>query len=203
MKASPPHDELMEMAALHALDILSRDEARAFEDHLAEGCPACETELRSFNSVVGDLGLAAQDFPPRPGLKEELMARLAESEPSGDADPPVKSGRGQFVSILAGEGEWREICKGVLLKLLSVDESSGYATSLVRMLPGTSLPMHEHTGVEQFYVLEGDCKVQGEVLGPGDYHKAMAGSIHETTFTEGGTLFLLIAPDSYRMTDRV
>lgn len=203
MKASPPHDELIEMAALHALGILNEDEARVFEYHLAEGCADCAAELGSFNLVVADLGLVARELPPRPGLKDELMARLREGGPSGSEAPPVKSDRGQFVSIHADEGEWRELCKGVLFKLLSVDDSSGLATSLVRMLPGTRLPRHEHRGVEQLYVLEGDCQIEGEMLGPGDYHKAMAGSIHEITFTEGGTLFLLISRDSYRMSDQV
>jgi quercetin dioxygenase-like cupin family protein len=74
-----------------------------------------------------------------------------------------------------------------------------YTTSLVRMLPGTRLPMHRHKGVEQFFVLEGDCHVHDEVLGPGDYHRAEAGSIHESTYTESGTLFLLIAPPDYEI----
>ena len=75
------------------------------------------------------------------------------------------------------------------------------ATSLVRMLPGTALPVHQHIGVEQFFVIEGDCHVAGQKLTPGDYHRAEAGSIHESTYTVDGTLFLLIAPERYEVLD--
>jgi anti-sigma factor ChrR (cupin superfamily) len=80
-----------------------------------------------------------------------------------------------------------------------MDNSSGLATSLVRMRAGTSLPRHRHRGVEQFFVIEGDCRVHGEKLGPGDYHRAETGSVHESTYTLDGTLFLLVAPDSYEV----
>ena len=105
----------------------------------------------------------------------------------------------QFVSIRGEEGEWREVQEGVLMKQLYVDHSIGLATSLVRMLPGTSLPRHRHNGVEQFYVIEGDCHVHDETLGPGDYHRADAGSIHNTTYTLQGTTFLLVAPVTYEV----
>jgi len=72
-------------------------------------------------------------------------------------------------------------------------------TSLVRMAPGTGLPRHQHLGVEQFLIIEGDCIVHGERLGPGDYHRALSGSVHETTTTENGTTFLLVAPKEYRI----
>jgi anti-sigma factor ChrR (cupin superfamily) len=110
-------------------------------------------------------------------------------------------GADQLQSILASEGEWREIQEGVSLKKLYMDKATGIATSLVRMLPGTALPVHKHLGVEQFYVIEGDCNVAGQRLGPGDYHRAGAGSTHESTYTIGGTLFLLIAPERYVVLD--
>ena len=67
------------------------------------------------------------------------------------------------------------------------------------MLPGVALPPHKHLGDEQFYVLEGDCHVRGARLGPGDFHYAAAGSIHESTYTVEGTTFLLIAPAGYEI----
>jgi anti-sigma factor ChrR (cupin superfamily) len=67
------------------------------------------------------------------------------------------------------------------------------------MLPGTSLSVHKHIGIEQFFILEGDCNVAGQNLGPGDYHRAEKGSIHESTYTVNGTLFLLIAPQRYEV----
>ena len=105
------------------------------------------------------------------------------------------------MSILASEGRWLEMREGVLLKKLHVDQATGIATSLVRMLPGTALPVHQHIGVEQFFVIEGDCNVAGQRLTSGDYHRAEAGSIHESTYTVDGTFFLLIAPERYEVLD--
>ncbi|HWP45227.1 MAG TPA: cupin domain-containing protein [Blastocatellia bacterium] len=199
MSGTPLHAELIEMAPLYALGVMSEDEARAFADHLAKGCEDCQRELASFEAVVADLGLAAQQIAPPPNLKQELASRL--SEIGSQEVAPERPARGQFISIQADEGEWRAIQEGVLVKLLAIDRATGYVTSLVRMSAGARLPRHLHSGVEQLFILEGDCHIHGERLGPGDYHKAEAGSIHETTYTESGTLFLLIAPERYQVLD--
>lgn len=189
MNEPSPHDEMVELAALFALGTLGQQDADIFHEHLAEGCAACRYDLTSFESVVAELGFGSPEVAPPPGLKEELMSRLKESD---------KTGPSQLVSITAVEGEWQPVLDGVLIKLLFVDKTTGYITSLVEMMPGTRLPRHHHEGVEQIFVLEGDCRIHGEVLGPGDYHRAEAGSIHENTYTEGGTRFLLIAPENYK-----
>jgi anti-sigma factor ChrR (cupin superfamily) len=194
-------DQMKEMAALHALSALSQFEARTFEQHIAEGCDACGAELESFEQTVGALAFGAPAAEPSPTVRDELIARLRapDSVRVGPASRPIAAD--QFVSILAFEGEWREIQEGVRLKKLYVDQTTGIATSLVRMLPGTALPAHKHLGAEQFFVIEGDCNVAGQKLGPGDYHRAEADSTHETTYTTGGTLFLLIAPERYAVLD--
>jgi len=185
---------MKELAALHALSVLSQAEAHAFEQHLAEGCEVCGHELETFERTVRDLAFASQEIEPPSTVRGRLIARTAQFDrvskrQSIDAD--------QFVSILSTEGEWLDIDEGVRLKKMYVDRLTGIATSLVRMLPGASLPAHQHLGVEQFFVIEGDCNVAGQTLGAGDYHRAKEGSTHETTFTTGGTLFLLIAPERY------
>ncbi|MEK7832574.1 MAG: cupin domain-containing protein, partial [Acidobacteriota bacterium] len=102
-------------------------------------------------------------------------------------------------SLYANEGEWLEIGPGLTAKTLFVDQTLGTVTSLVKMAPGGALPPHRHKGDEQFYVLEGDCNVHGTLLGPGDFHRAAPGSVHESTFTVGGTTFLLVAPADYEI----
>ncbi|MEK6284468.1 MAG: cupin domain-containing protein [Acidobacteriota bacterium] len=193
--------EMTDVAALYALGALSQHEARSFEEHLAEGCDACSAELESFAETVRALAFSARDEQPPARVRAELLARLGKFT----SDQPEESARAgdakQFVSVLASEGEWRELQNGVLLKKLYVDQAVGVATSLVRMQPGTALPIHQHIGVEQFFIIEGDCNVAGQRLGPGDYHRAEAGSIHQTTYTVDGTLFLLVAPERYEVLD--
>lgn len=193
------HD-MTDVAVLYSLGALSQHEARSYEEHLTGGCDACKAELESFDLIVRALAFSTAEEQPPATARAGLLARVGTSV----SEHAVESARtggdpGQFVSILAAEGGWREMREGVLLKKLHVDEATGIATSLVRMLPGTALPVHQHIGVEQFFVIEGDCHVAGQKLTPGDYHRAEAGSIHESTYTVAGTLFLLIAPERYKV----
>jgi quercetin dioxygenase-like cupin family protein len=193
--------EMTDVAALYALGALSQHEARSFEEHLAEGCDICQAELESFEQTVRAVAFGIAEAEPPARVRAELLAKVSKSVPEQTGESVPTGGLGQFVSILASEGKWLELREGVLLKKLHVDQATGIATSLVRMLPGTALPCHQHLGVEQFFVIEGDCNVAGQRLTSGDYHRAEAGSIHETTYTVDGTLFLLIAPERYEVLD--
>ncbi len=192
------HD-LRDIAAMYALGALSQHEARYFEEHLTEGCDACLAELKAFELTVGALGYSTPEEQPPARVRAVLTAMVSTTGPGQTDEPDLAGDLKQFVSILASDGRWLELREGVLLKNLHVDRATGIATSLVRMLPGTALPVHQHIGVEQFFVIEGDCHVAGQKLMPGDYHRAEAGSIHESTYTVDGTLFLLIAPEHYEV----
>src|SRR5215471_9151454 len=77
-------DEIREKAALYALGALSQIEARAFENHLDEGCEVCRAELAGFDGVVGVLGLAAPPADPPAALRNRLLATIA-NEPKAAA----------------------------------------------------------------------------------------------------------------------
>jgi anti-sigma factor ChrR (cupin superfamily) len=198
--------EVVERTALYALGALTQIEARAFEDHLADGCVVCQGELDGYQLTVEALALATDDAEPSPAVRHRLLESIGDAPQAGDqaegaaaASEPSLANVPAFMSLRAGEDGWEQWDKGILFKPLFIDETSGLMTSLVRMSPGTGLPRHQHLGVEQFLIIEGDCNVHGERLGPGDYHRALGGSIHETTYTETGTTFLLVAPKEYRV----
>lgn len=197
-------EQMQEMAALYALGALTQHEARAMEDYLAESRNGLAQELAAFEFVAANLALAATEQAPPPDLRQNLLASIAK-EPRPPANEeihlPITSSRelSEIFSLRADEGQWQEIGPGMLAKTLFVNQSHGTITSLVRMLPGTALPAHRHLGDEQFYVLEGDCNVHGARLGPGDFHRAAPGSVHQSTYTVGGTSFLLIAPADYEI----
>ena len=202
MKHNISQDEMREKAALYALGALTQHEARAFEEHVAEGCDFCHSELEAFEQVVNAIALDADEKEPSPDVRDRLIAATSDTDNgtgNGNDAKPAKAKRGEqkTVSIRSNDGKWIEAQEGIFCKPLYFDKASGMATSLVKMGPGTSLTAHRHEGVEQFYILEGDCNVCGEVLGPGDYHRAPAGTIHETTCTVNGTMFLLVAPLQY------
>lgn len=81
--------EGQELAALYALGALSQFEARAFDVHLREGCPACDFELKQFDEVVGLLGAAAEPVAPS-GYVRDLLAMRIQREPS-EAPTPAAS----------------------------------------------------------------------------------------------------------------
>src|SRR5215831_1807933 len=81
-------DEIREKAALYALGALSQIEARAFENHLDDGCQVCRAELAEFDGVVGVLGLAAPLANPPAELRNRLMANITK-EPRAGALPQI------------------------------------------------------------------------------------------------------------------
>lgn len=197
-------EQMQEMMALYALGALAEDEAWAMKRYLAENRNSPTEEFKAFETVATHLAFAAPEQTPPLELRKNLLALVAhETRPlvQGTFSLPVISPSQftPFFSLRADQGVWQEIGPGMSAKTLYVDQSRGIVTSLVRMLPGTALPTHKHLGDEQLYVLEGDCIIHGTRLGPGDFHHASAGSIHESTYTVGGTTFLLIAPANYEL----
>lgn len=77
--------EGQETAALYALGALSQHEARAFDTHLHDGCPACYAELEQFDQVVGVLGTAAAPVAPPAYLRDLLAVRIEREVPQAPA----------------------------------------------------------------------------------------------------------------------
>ena len=71
---------------------------------------------------------------------------------------------------------------------LSFDPESQQGTYLMRMEPGAVTIAHDHPGMEEFLILEGDLvDSDGSVFGPGDFVSYEAGT-HHNSWTEGGCL---------------
>jgi len=68
--------EGQETAALYALGALSQHEARAFDEHLKEGCAACYAELEEFEKIMGLFGEADNPATPPAYLKDVLTVRI-------------------------------------------------------------------------------------------------------------------------------
>jgi quercetin dioxygenase-like cupin family protein len=69
---------------------------------------------------------------------------------------------------------------------ISYDEASGQGSYMMRMRPGAVTIAHEHAGMEEFLILEGDLvDSDGTVFGPGDFVSYEPGT-HHNSWTEGG-----------------
>jgi anti-sigma factor ChrR (cupin superfamily) len=78
---------------------------------------------------------------------------------------------------------------GIDQKILLRDEERGLVTALVRMAPGSRLPLHEHADVEQTYVLEGSlADDEGNDITAGNYIWRPAGHRHVAWSPNGALL---------------
>ena len=65
---------------------------------------------------------------------------------------------------------------GIRMKMLFSDPEKGMSTMLLKMEPGATVPLHEHTAIEQTYVLEGRFLDEEGECGPGQYVWRPAGN---------------------------
>jgi anti-sigma factor ChrR (cupin superfamily) len=78
--------------------------------------------------------------------------------------------------------------EGIQFKTLFQDDKTGMSTLLVKMEPGAVVPLHEHTALEQTYVLEGSLEDdEGKAL-PGDFVWRPGGNIHEAVAPKGALI---------------
>jgi anti-sigma factor ChrR (cupin superfamily) len=140
--------------------------------------------------------LTGAERPDERGAAAEAREAAAGDGPAR-ASRPAAGGAG-FLVVRAGEGEWRETeDPGVTFKLLYADRERATVTTLVRMEPGARIRAHRHLGVEQCLLLEGDLRSGGVEMAAGDFNCSLPGSVHEDLTTEGGALFLIVAPERY------
>jgi anti-sigma factor ChrR (cupin superfamily) len=57
---------------------------------------------------------------------------------------------------------------GIKIKVLYTDDS-GITTALFKLEPGAVVPLHEHTALEQTYVIEGSLEDHEGICGPGQF----------------------------------
>ena len=76
---------------------------------------------------------------------------------------------------------------GIKIKVLYTDDS-GITTALFKLDPGAVVPLHEHTALEQTYVLEGTLEDHEGVCGPGQFVWRPAGNQHEAIAPNGAVL---------------
>ena len=186
-------DEMSELAALYALGALTAADRAAFEAHLQGGCISCQSELHVFQDVTGELGLGTQPVSPPSSLEQRLFDRIDSVPAIGPRAAIILQESGLLISRSANLSWNPTDVLGVWSKPLFVDPVRRYATALIRMEAGTAYPAHRHQEVEELYMLAGDLRVEGHLMGPGDYCRAEALSIHSEITTESGALFLTLS----------
>ncbi len=88
---------------------------------------------------------------------------------------------------------------GSMQKTLYSDPESGRLTVLVKMEPGGVIPYHEHTELEQTYVLEGSLEDDQGVCTAGNFVWRPPGSRHEARCPNGATFIVFFLKPVKRM----
>ncbi|BBD39647.1 hypothetical protein Amn_45270 [Aminobacter sp. Y103A] len=105
---------------------------------------------------------------------------LAGQEQLGELDS-------RFVTV--EDIEWRETrWAGIKIKVLLEDIERGLQTVLIDWAPGATLPLHEHTRIEQTYVLKGSFGDDDGTTTAGNFVWRPAGSRHSARSEEGALL---------------
>ena len=113
------------------------------------------------------------------GSDRPLRQRLTAKEPS----PPS-------VFLDVPNMPWEETkFPGIRCKTLFTDPS-GMATLLMRLEPGAVVPLHEHTAIEQSYILEGRFLDEEGECGPGQFVWRPQGNTHVAWAGPEGALIL-------------
>ena len=88
--------------------------------------------------------------------------------PSGWLDPTKLPSNLMSHYIDPSKMEWAPSkFPGITTKVLYADPESGMSTILFKMEPGAIVPLHEHTAIEQTYMLEGSLVDQEGAALPG------------------------------------
>jgi anti-sigma factor ChrR (cupin superfamily) len=189
---TPHHsvEEAQEWGALYALGALPQDEARTFEQHLTT-CALCANEVAAFAVATQELEHAALPETPRPEVRARVLEHVA-NQGTSKTHPIIDKDLFRFVG-----SSWLEWTPGntpgVEIKVLSVDQTRSYFTTLVRMAPGATLASHRHADTEESYILEGELLISGMRMRTGDYCRAEAGSLHTGVTTTTGCVFIAVA----------
>ena len=81
---------------------------------------------------------------------------------------------------------WRDTrFPGIRVKVLMEDKETGMATTLFQWAPGSELPLHEHTAIEQSFILEGSLEDHEGVCTAGNYVWRPGGSRHVARAPQG------------------
>jgi anti-sigma factor ChrR (cupin superfamily) len=201
MEKETNNHEFQANAALYALGALSLDETQAFEKELQESEKSAQIEVAAFTEVVTHLSATAPEATPSMGVREALLANIANDKsrsllrPSTAANTETPT----EINIFQSDEDWVRTYEGISIKKLYRDPVTNFTTRLVKLEPGAHLPAHKHLGSEQCFMISGDFVINGVTYREGDFTVALDQSSHLDLHSVGGATVLIISPPRMEM----
>jgi hypothetical protein len=181
--------EFEDLLAALTLGALSREAIEGVTRELIRQGTTTRQPLAALYRVFQSLGQLLPPVTPPPTLQERLLQSASNRDTARHVSSPTLAPA--VVFIRADEDIWQEMGPGVTAKMLCTDPVTGSFTALVRMAAGSRCPVHLHVGIEELFILEGECYCAGSYLLSGDYYRIAGENIPRTTFTERGCLIFL------------
>lgn len=170
---------------MFVLGLLSPDEHARFVERLNSGCQTTQAEVAAFRETVSAVGLTLPiPTGPPPALRDQLLARIAAESKT----PALEPDHSLMVVVRGNDLAWLPgPAPGVSVRLFNQQQK----TMIVRMDPGSRIPVHHHTAAEHCLVLEGAVSTGEITVHAGDYIFMPAGSTHGELHSETGCTFLI------------
>jgi anti-sigma factor ChrR (cupin superfamily) len=187
------HRCFAELAPLYALDLLDLEE-RLWVEAQVLACPDLAEELTSYQTAVGLVPYSAPTAPMAADLKDRLFDRLGlDPVEAAPTRSPAPNPDLKMVAIRYADLDWQpRRIEGVEAAVLFRDEVTRVQNLIVKAAAGVVYPLHQHAGIEEIYMLEGELIIDDQVYLAGDYIRSYPNSIH-APFTNTGCMFLIRA----------
>ena len=177
-------ENIGELTALYALDILDKSDCRGMEEAMVE-FPELEMELAELRDAASAIAYTAPDIPMATDLKDRLFQRI------NTESPEIETLKAQ-----ADEVDWQPYqIPGVMVGTLAVDNDKREISCFVRSGENIRFPKHQHADNEEIVVLEGDLVIDGELYTTGDRIYSLPNTIHQPETQQGCLLFLKTSID--------
>lgn len=175
-------------------------------------CPHCRTELAAVEQVGGSMleGIAPQ--PMRSSGFAAVAGRLGEQDRAGQEAAPAGSPNARFSQGRRGGGipkplhdylrtgvdriAWRWSGAGLHSFALPVPKARGGMVSLLKIAPGTGMPIHTHSGEEMTLVLSGGFTDENGAFERGDVEIADGSIEHRPVAMAGQPCICLAVTDA-------
>ena len=183
---------LDELAAGYALGGLEPDEQRELEALLGQDPDASKEVAVLIDTAAAGIAAVSPRVTPSAAQRARILAavKAAPQEQDAPEETPLPQG---YQLVEASEAGWVETgAPGFRTKLLSRGPHPDYEVRLIALDPGARIPVHDHTGIEEVYMISGHFQTEGRLLGPGDFFRGEAGTHHYESGSPDGCVGLLI-----------
>jgi hypothetical protein len=185
MSAGPGRhgQEHSDLLAQYVMHVLPPSDVPVVDAQIS-ACAECRQEMDALRPVIDSFVSWPTDvLRPSPSLWDRLAQRIGAETGGEPLSPPPP----RWI-----EPDWKAVAPGIACKLLATDREKNRVSMLVRLTPGTDYPPHQHDGVEELHMLEGELIVDDKTFYPGDYRRAEPGSVDRRVWSATGCTCVLI-----------